>query len=503
MPAGRAPTASWAGTTRTVCLAGASGGLIGPLPRPPSPPAGCGLVGARLAFRARLAPGPSRTLSAVVRVRQHLGKYRIDKRLAVGGFATVYKAYDTIEGIPVALKLPHPHTVTKDALEDFRREVRVNAKLDHPNILPIKNAGFIGDKFVIVYPLGDGTLGDRLTKRLSMRTALSFTEQMLEALAFAHAKRVMHLDVKPDNFIIFNKTRLRLADFGIAKVAHKTVQASGAGTVGYIAPEQAMGRPSLRSDVFSMGLILYRMFSGQLPEWPYDWPAPGIDRLKRTLHPQFIAIIRRAMSVDAKDRYADAGAMLSAFRRIKPRAVRTGARTPAAARRTGATRNWKTLRIREFLRRYRTALDIRSTCEQCGEPVAEAMQACPWCGTERDKHRDATSFPARCKRCKRGVKLDWKYCAWCYGPAIGPKSARTYTDKRYVAKCANTACPRRLLMPFMRYGPWCRIKVRRRWPIPPARGETQSAGTPCPRCRHGVLEEFWDYCPWCGKKLGG
>lgn len=437
----------------------------------------------------------------MVRVRQNLGKYRIDKRLAEGGYATVYKAYDTIEGIPVALKIPHPHTVTKESLEDFRREVRVNARLDHPNILPIKNAGFIGDKFVIVYPLGEETLGDRLKKRISMRTALSFTEQMLDALAFAHAKRVMHLDVKPDNFIVFGKTKLRLADFGIAKIAHKTVQASGAGTVGYIAPEQAMGRPSLRSDIFAMGLILYRMFSGQLPEWPFEWPPPGHDRLKRTLHPQFIAIIRRAMSVDAKERYADAGAMLAAFTRIKSRAVRTSARTPAGTRRASRTRNWKTVRIREFLRRYRTPLEARYHCDNCGEPIAEAMQTCPWCGVNRDKHRDSTTFPARCKRCKRGVKLDWKYCPWCYGAAIGPKSTRTYTDKRYVAKCPNTACPRRDIMPFMRYCPWCRVKIKRKWPIPPAKGETETAGKRCTTCGNGVLDEFWDFCPWCGKKV--
>lgn len=436
----------------------------------------------------------------MVRVRQNLGKYRIDKRLAEGGFATVYKAYDTIEGIPVALKIPHPHSVTKDTLEDFRREVRVNAKLDHPNILPIKNAGFIGEKFVIVYPLGDSTLGDRFTKRIAMRTALSFTTQMLEALAFAHAKRVMHLDVKPDNFIIFNKTKLRLADFGISKIAHKTVQASGAGTVGYIAPEQAMGRPSLRSDVFAMGLILYRMFSGKLPEWPFDWPGPGYDRLKRTLHPQFIAIIRRAMAVDAKERYADAGAMLAAFNRIKARAIRSSARTPATTKRASRN-NWKTVRIREFLRRYRTALDVHSSCDSCGEPVAETMRACPWCGTKRDKHLDTTKYPARCKRCKRGVKLDWKYCAWCYGSAIGPQSTRVFTDKRYVAKCPNSKCSRRDIMPFMRYCPWCRVKINRKWPIPPARGETESAGKRCGGCGNGVLDEFWSFCPWCGKKI--
>ena len=96
--------------------------------------------------------------------------------------------------------------------------------------------------------------------------AVKLADQMLEAVAWAHAHRIIHCDVKPDNFILFTDNRIRLADFGIAKVAMKTIRASGSGTVGYVAPEQAVGKPSFRSDVFSLGLILYRMLSGKLPE---------------------------------------------------------------------------------------------------------------------------------------------------------------------------------------------------------------------------------------------
>ena len=96
------------------------------------------------------------------RAKQILGKYRIQKRLAEGGFAEVYRALDTIEGIPVALKVPHDHMVTDELLEDFRGEVRLTAKLDHPNVLSVKNAEFIEGHFAVVYPLGDGTLEERL-----------------------------------------------------------------------------------------------------------------------------------------------------------------------------------------------------------------------------------------------------------------------------------------------------------------------------------------------------
>jgi serine/threonine protein kinase len=99
---------------------------------------------------------------------------------------------------------------------------------------------------------------------------------MIEAVAYAHRQRIIHCDIKPENFILFPDNRLRLTDFGIARVAQNTVAGSGSGTVGYMAPEQAMGKPSMRSDVFSLGLVIYRMLTGQLPEWPFEWPPPRI-----------------------------------------------------------------------------------------------------------------------------------------------------------------------------------------------------------------------------------
>ena len=119
------------------------------------------------------------------------------------------------------------------------------------------------------------SLDDRLQKRISLSTAVDYSAQILAAVAYAHEHRIIHCDIKPDNFLIFADGRVRLADFGIARVAQKTLRGWGEGTVGYIAPEQAMGKPSFRSDVFSTGLVLYRMFSGCLPEWPYRWPPPG------------------------------------------------------------------------------------------------------------------------------------------------------------------------------------------------------------------------------------
>ena len=115
-----------------------------------------------------------------------------------------------------------------------------------------------------------------MQRRLSIRTALDLGEQLLRAIAFAHENRVIHCDVKPDNLLLFDRGRLRLTDFGISKIAHRTISASGAGTVGYMAPEQAMGRPSARSDVFAAGLVLWQMFSGYVAGVALRMAAAGL-----------------------------------------------------------------------------------------------------------------------------------------------------------------------------------------------------------------------------------
>ena len=262
----------------------------------------------------------------VFRSRQRVGKYRIERRLGEGGFAVVYQAMDTIEGIRVALKVPHAESINDDVLKDFRNEARLIAKLDHPNILPLKDASFIDGHFVIVFHLGERTLSDRLRKRMSLETALGYAEQILEAVAYAHSLNIVHCDITPDNVLIFPDNRLRLADFGIAKVAQRTIKGSGSGTVGFMAPEQAMGRPSPKSDVFSVGLIIYRMLAGRRPEWPYEWPPAGYQQLRRRrAHPDLIDFLRRAIEPNPRKRFRDGIQMLSAFHRVKNRALRYSA----------------------------------------------------------------------------------------------------------------------------------------------------------------------------------
>ncbi|HMP07862.1 MAG TPA: serine/threonine-protein kinase, partial [Lacipirellulaceae bacterium] len=430
-----------------------------------------------------------------LRAKQKLGKYLIERKLGEGGFSVVYQAKDTIEGIRVALKVPHAHLLTDAAMEGFRKEVRLVARLEHPNILSLKNAQFIDEYFVIVTPYGLMTLDERLSRRLPFDTAMDYAGQMLSAVSYAHSQRIIHCDIKPDNFILFEGNRLRLTDFGVAKVAQRTLRASGAGTLGYMAPEQAMGRPSYRSDVFALGLVLYQMFSGRLPEYPFHWPPPGHALLEKRVNAGFLHLLRRALEVAPQKRFADARAMLAAFGRVKAhhggRAVKK-----KAVKSSRRTADWKEIQRRQFQQEFGKVLDTDHHCPSCQGPVSESMQSCPWCGKPRLAHEGSTDFPLRCTRCRRGMKLDWSYCPWCYGPGFEPSSTRQYSDIRYTARCQNQRCSRKLLMPFMRYCPWCHRKVRRKWKLPESKHS-------CRHCGWGVASGYWSYCPWCAKRLGG
>lgn len=421
----------------------------------------------------------------MLRARQKIGKYRILGRIASGPLADIYRAFDTIHRTRVALKIPKGDTHA--GKEEFLHEVQVAIKLKHPNILPVINACYIDEHFVIAMELGSESLADRIERRISTVRAMDLAAQGLAALAHAHEHKIIHCDIKPENFILFPGNRLKLGDFGFAKISLRTLKASGSGTIDYIAPEQAMGRPKFQSDVFSMGLVLYRLFSGKLPEWPFDWPMAGHDRLASRVRPEFTEFLRKAILLDPKMRYANAIQMQAEFERLQSHARRQKRAKQKDGSRNGSS--WRELQWREFQRRYRKVLHTNQACRRCEGPVAENMQACPWCGFDNPARGSASLFASSCPRCERSVKNDWDYCAWCYGPGFVEETTRRYPDKRYTARCTNRRC-RGPLMPFMRYCPWCRAKVKRPWKLAGSRAR-------CKACKWGIAKEFWNYCAWC------
>jgi serine/threonine-protein kinase len=440
----------------------------------------------------------------LLRARQKLGKFRLEKRIASGPLAVVFQAYDTIHGDRVALKIPQDDARSEFYLQDFRREARLSGKLRHRNILRIRDASIIDGHFVISMPLGTETLAQRLRRRLARETALGFIEQALEAVAYAHEQGVLHCDIKPENFIVFPGNELRLTDFAISKLALETLRASGSGTVGYIAPEQAVGRPMYQSDVFSLGLVVYRILVGAVPEWPYVLPPATLRSVRKKFGPDFVRWLQRSVELRPEKRFRNAIVMNREFQRIRRQFDRTRRRP----RREADPSAWQSVLFRQFLKKYRRSLNIRHACAHCTGPVSDLMSACPWCGTSIKKNKNGglnitslsgrksdtqQAFPAECPRCHRGAKLDWKYCGWCYGSAFEVETQRSYPDKRYTQRCSNSAC-RGELMPYMRYCPWCRTKIRRAWKLA---GSRESCGS----CGWGVDTDFWTYCPWCTRAI--
>jgi len=421
----------------------------------------------------------------MLRARQKIGKYRILGRIASGPLADVYRAFDTIQKIRVALKIPKSGDATGE--EEFLHEVQVATRLKHPNILSVLNASYIDDHFVIAMELGEESLADRIERRTSTARAMELATQALAALAHAHEHRIIHCDIKPENYIIFPGNQLKLADFGFAKISLRTLKASGSGTIDYIAPEQAMGRPKFQSDVFSLGLVLYRLFSGKLPEWPFEWPMAGHDRLASRVRPEFTEFLRKAIQLDPSKRYRDAVQMQAAFERLHSHARRQKRAKPKNGSRSGSS--WRQMQWREFQRKYRKALHTSHHCRRCEGPVSESMQACPWCGFDNPARGSESLFASTCPRCERGAKNDWNYCSWCYGPGFVEETSRRYADKRYTSRCSSRRC-RGPLMPFMRYCPWCRTKVKQPWKLPGSRHT-------CKACKWGIAKEFWNYCAWC------
>jgi len=209
-----------------------------------------------------------------------LGPYRIVSRLGVGGMGEIYRAHDDRLDRDVAIKiLPADVASDPERLERFDREARARAALNHPNIVAVHDIGRTGDVTYVVMELIDGaTLREELESRPpTARKAVEWTVGVAEGLAAAHAKGIVHRDIKPENLVIAADGRIKILDFGIARytVPDEDVQDAATvvagtepgkvlGTAGYMSPEQVRGEAiDSRSDIFSLGAVLYEMLAGQ------------------------------------------------------------------------------------------------------------------------------------------------------------------------------------------------------------------------------------------------
>jgi beta-lactam-binding protein with PASTA domain/tRNA A-37 threonylcarbamoyl transferase component Bud32 len=200
-------------------------------------------------------------------------RYAVEELIARGGMATVYRGHDERLDRTVALKIMHPHlAVDEQFRRRFAREARSAARLAHPHVVGVFDQGADGDRIYLSMELVEGqTLRSRITEatRMTLREALVDTEQVLEALGAAHAAGIVHRDIKPENILIARDGTVKVTDFGLARAigtANSSTSSTLLGTVAYISPEVVTrGHCDARSDLYSLGVVLYEMLTGVQP----------------------------------------------------------------------------------------------------------------------------------------------------------------------------------------------------------------------------------------------
>lgn len=282
---------------------------------------------------------------------RRLGKYQVLDRLGSGGMGEVYVAEDTSLGRKVALKVLRPEVAgSAERRERFQREARAVAALNHPNIVTLYSVEEVEEEIFLTMELVEGrSLRDLIRKGpLPPARAASLAMQLCEGLASAHAAGILHRDLKPDNLMVTPDDRVKILDFGLAKLlAPATAPGSDAptlsgpgitvGTAGYMAPEQALGRRvDERADIFAVGVVLYQMVTGRAPfegttpvavfDHLLNRPPVPVSALNPDVPAALITVIERAMDKDPSRRPATARELLDALRGLD----RPGAALPAA-----------------------------------------------------------------------------------------------------------------------------------------------------------------------------
>jgi Tol biopolymer transport system component/predicted Ser/Thr protein kinase len=303
--------------------------------------------GRKLIERQGMAPDDDRTQTHVV-----LGKgtkvshYTIVSKIGAGGMGEVYLAEDTKLNRKVALKFLPPHLCQdEDCRKRFTREAQAAAGLDHPNIAAIYEVGEFQDRPFYAMQIVEGqSLKDVIAgKDLPIDRILEIGIQACEGLQAAHEKGIIHRDIKPSNILLDGHGRVRIVDFGLATVSgseHLTKTGSTLGTIGYMSPEQVQGREiDQRSDLFSLGVVLYELITKQNPfrrdseaatlkAVSDDSPHP-VARFRAGVPDGVQTIIEKALEKDVSTRFQTAGGMLADLTRLK-RSMDSGESTVSA-----------------------------------------------------------------------------------------------------------------------------------------------------------------------------
>jgi serine/threonine-protein kinase len=265
------------------------------------------------------------------------GRYRLDEEIGRGGMSTVYRAFDTVLERPVAIKLMHREIASdSDQLERFRREARSVARLNHPHVVTVIDAGEeassderepggVATPYIVLEFVGGETLKDIIRRDgpLDIPQAIAYSIEIARALGAAHERQLVHRDVKPHNILISEEGGAKITDFGIARTLTEeglTMEGRVLGTTDYVSPEQALGQPVTgQSDLYSLGIVLYEMLTGDVPFHAASPVAvamkhvredvPDVQLLRPDVSAATASVVDRAVAKDLTRRYADADAM--------------------------------------------------------------------------------------------------------------------------------------------------------------------------------------------------
>ena len=262
-------------------------------------------------------------------------RYRLKKTLGSGGMADVYLAHDEVLDRDVALKvLSRRYANDEEFVKRFKKEAQSAAVLSHPNIVPVYDRGELegGTHYITMEYVPGGTLKDRIRKEgpLPPREAVGLALKVARAIQAAHQSGLIHRDVKPQNILLTDSGDAKVADFGIARAVNATTTTSQnliLGTAQYMSPEQARGEPvSQKSDLYSLGVVMYEMLTGELPYHPGNpvmVPAEAANGRLRTPRevdptiPEGInAVTLRLLDKDSAKRYSEAGELIDDLERV-------------------------------------------------------------------------------------------------------------------------------------------------------------------------------------------
>ena len=310
---------------------------------------------------------------------QSVGKYRVLSSLGSGGFGSVFLAEDTWIHKKVAIKVPHKQNLD---FAEMLKEPRLLASMNHPNIVTVLTAEKQEDVFFIVMEYVPGSTLEQIIHRdgaLDISRALDFSCQICNAVDHAHKVGVLHRDLRPGNMLVSDTGMLKVTDFGTSRFLE--IAAHGTTVIGsppYMAPEQFYGKAVFASDVYSIGVTMYQMLTGELP---YATPAPAdIERLirgelvtaprvKNNRIPKAVNdSVLKALAADPTHRYQRASDLLADLLASTPRR-RAGVSAPKEA---------NVAEIQSRLRARETPQ--RGFCWHCRKPLQARTAKCPFCG---------------------------------------------------------------------------------------------------------------------------